>query len=413
MRRRLTLVCWLAFLVPASLVPASAQVPIASEGFAVFNQMFDSQSPGGPMKCTARLRGPAFDFAFRFNVGYAFFCNLSDFLDQTADLHVYTRVTPQGGEPVLLEETYTPPRQPEEMRPGVKIQKLRRSEFWFGGAFSVGEGDYRVEVLLSDGQNRRNLSRWDVHVARKKSERAITPAIPAGTVLPTVVLPWDGKLAARGLRLTLLLDAATMDPNEGKLYTWDRALLLQSLASLLRQTPCRSVRLVAFNLDQQREILRKEHFDRNAFGELSQALQQLELGTVSYRALQKHTSTELLAALARQETTAKQPADAVIFLGPSAHIEEKMPKEVASVLGTNSPRFFYFEYFPWFGVRPEFPDAIDYLTRELHGTVYKIHSAGDLGQAIQKMLAQLGPGETDKTPEPAFGLPPVVGEPLR
>jgi len=90
-----------------------------------------------------------------------------------------------------------------------------------------------------------------------------------------------------------------------------------------------------------------------------------------------------------------------------------MPKELMSALGTNNPRFFYFEYFPWFGFRPEFPDAIDYLTRELHGTVYKIHSAGDLGQAIQKMLAQLGPGETDKAPEPAFGLPPVVGEPLR
>ncbi len=37
----------------------------------------------------------------------------------------------------------------------------------------------------------------------------------------------------------------------------------------------------------------------------------------------------------------------------------------------------------------DFPDAIDSLTRGMHGTVYKIHSADQLGQAIQKMLEQL------------------------
>jgi hypothetical protein len=37
----------------------------------------------------------------------------------------------------------------------------------------------------------------------------------------------------------------------------------------------------------------------------------------------------------------------------------------------------------------DFPDAIDSLTRGMDGTVYKIHSADQLGQAIQKMFEQV------------------------
>jgi len=37
----------------------------------------------------------------------------------------------------------------------------------------------------------------------------------------------------------------------------------------------------------------------------------------------------------------------------------------------------------------DFSDSIDSLTRGMHGTVYKIHSADQMGQAIQKMSEQM------------------------
>jgi hypothetical protein len=36
-----------------------------------------------------------------------------------------------------------------------------------------------------------------------------------------------------------------------------------------------------------------------------------------------------------------------------------------------------------------FPDAIDFLTQALHGTVFHIYAPKDLGPAIQKMRGQL------------------------
>jgi hypothetical protein len=64
------------------------------------------------------------------------------------------------------------------------------------------------------------------------------------------------------------------------------------------------------------------------------------------------------------------------------------PKNIGS-------RLFYFEYFPYRGA--EFPDAIQHLTRELAGTVLKIHSPGDWAEAIQKMQRKIEQ-ETPKFP---------------
>jgi len=389
--RRLTLVFWLA-----CVAPATAQSPVPSEGYIVFNQMFEAPPVPNSLQCTTALRGPLLDLAFRFNIGYRVTCHLPDFQTTTA-IRAFTRVTPHGAEPVLLWETYALPQVPAEMQGTDSLRRKKDLEFWLSGSFSVGEGDYRVEVLLADNMERRSFRRWDVHVARKHKEETISPTIAPGTVSPTVAVHWDGKLSKTGLRLTILLDAATVNPNETRLYVWDRAVLLESLASLLRQTPCKSVRLVAFSLDQQKEIFRQDKFDARAFSDLGDALRQLELGTVSYKALQKGASAALLLDLARKETALKEPSDAVIFIGPSSHFDEQIPKASLATLEKGGMHFYYFEYFV--GLQGDFPDAIDHLTRDLHGTVFKIHSAAELGIAIQKMLTEVKPGEVEKKPD--------------
>jgi hypothetical protein len=85
------------------------------------------------------------------------------------------------------------------------------------------------------------------------------------------------------------------------------------------------------------------------------------------------------------------PSDAVIFLGPSSRFDEKVSKAELKGLENDGRRFFYFEYFPAFMRGSELPDAIHFLTRDLHGTVFPIHSALELATSIQRMLSQLKP----------------------
>jgi hypothetical protein len=197
---------------------------------------------------------------------------------------------------------------------------------------------------------------------------------------------WDGKLQNDGVRLTILLHVAPINPYSPKLHAWDRGFLLQSLASLLKQLPCQSVRVIAFNLDQQQELFHEEKFDGDGYNRLVARLHKLEFGTVSYQALQRDTWRQWLVRLANEQTRAKDPSDLVVFLGPTSHFLEKVPSQ-ARDNPDSPPRFFYFEYYPWAGV--DFSDSIDSLTRGMHGTVYKINSADQLGQAIQKMFDQM------------------------
>jgi hypothetical protein len=180
-----------------------------------------------------------------------------------------------------------------------------------------------------------------------------------------------------------------MNPGSAKLYAWDRVFLLETLFSLLRETPYKSIRLIAFNLDQQKELFRDDQFNVHSLTKLEQSLQDAEMATVSYQALQRKGWSELLTKLTQDELRTANPSDAVIFLGPSSRFEDKIPKATLTTLENNGRPFFYFEYYPWFLKGREFPDAIHFLTKDLHGTVFPIHTAPELAVSIHKMLSQL------------------------
>jgi hypothetical protein len=133
-------------------------------------------------------------------------------------------------------------------------------------------------------------------------------------------------------------------------------------------------------------LYRKEHFDTQAFRDLAHTLRTTELGTVSYKALQRGPQgVTFLSDLAKQELASSGNSDLVIFLGPTVRADQKV--SISFAHGPQSPRFFYFEYFPFVG--PTFPDSIQHLTSALQGTTYQVHSPGDFSKAMQKMLEQL------------------------
>jgi hypothetical protein len=88
----------------------------------------------------------------------------------------------------------------------------------------------------------------------------------------------------------------------------------------------------------------------------------------------------------QREAGLEKSPDTIIFLGPwGSHEWEKVPKDMVRTMEHSQARIFYFEYFPAVGGAP---DAMERLTKDLHGAVFTIWSPETLAQAIKEILSQ-------------------------
>lgn len=397
----------LMFLTAAVL--ANAQWQLNRADSEKVERALNKGITGEPLKCSIRPIDPFLDFAFRFDAGYVVTCPVKEFGGAKDNLVAYMRITPDNGLPIVLARGYQLPAIPRALSGKINIRKVNTS-FEMSGGFILGQGRYAVDVVLVDSQNRIRRARWSMNAALSGHEKDVPVTTAPHTAAQFPVKWWDGKSCTNrrpGSRLTILLNAAPMNPYANKLRAWDRAFLLGALSSLLRQTPAESVRLIAFNLDQQREIFRDDHFDQAGFPRLSEALERLELGAVSYKTLQRRNGwADTLARLINEQLTAQPPSDSVVFLGPTIRITQKFPESMLNPLGPRSPQFFYFEYYPvWLSGR-EFPDAIHSATRACQGTTLKIHSPGEFAEAMQKVNERLVLRRSDSEPQNAPTMKP-------
>lgn len=267
------------------------------------------------------------------------------------------------------------------------IPSRSKNHIQVDGAYFFGEGEYSIDLMVLDGASRVCRKQWNIEVKSPGGARQIKPAQDPGTVQPAWLDHWDGVLRSDGppRRLTVLMHVAPLYFWTNRLHAYDQAMLLSSLLALLKQTSFTQVKLVAFNLDQQMELFRQERFDAEGWNRLLPAMRSLQLDTVSYQVLQRRQGhVELLSGLIDEELTAEQPADVVIFLGPTARQNEKLP----TLSGNGEmarPLFVYFEFKPYWRRGYEFPDIFYHATRSQSGKVFRIHSPLELGRAIQHM----------------------------
>lgn len=378
----------LTVLCAALLDSASAQLPLSPKDAPTVSPLFDSSTPN-TLKCWLERWNPNLDFAFRFVSGYVTNCRLNQFEGKETALVTYIRITPEGKPSSLFGSAYRLPEITPEMKQSIggNMRKLT-NEISLSGAFALGEGKYLFELLLQDEQNRSYRKSWRVRVVTHHSERGVALAIKPLTVESVEQTSWQEISSQRrgSLRLTIMLDAAPMFRYQSRLRAWDRVFLLESVSTVLRQTPHRSVHLIAFNLEQQRELFRSDEFDSLAFRDLSRALKEAELSSISVQALKKRDSPAFLVALADQELAADR-SDAIIFLGPNARMDTKITEGALTQKKAGSPPFFYFEYFPWVG--GDFPDSIDWLVKSVGGKAFIVHTPPQFDESIDKMLVEL------------------------
>jgi hypothetical protein len=363
---------------------AGAQQLVRSEALSHATWILDHAASKNSLPCNIQLSSYLqLDLLFRYTAEFAIDCRLGEKLHPGARLVALVRVTPELGKPTILLESFDMPQVKLHSQSGFD-SPLSKLEVWMSGGFAMGSGRYSVEVVLADDQGHMRRAQKELKPADARGARNIPVVLQPGTVAPLVDARWNGSLAAKGRRLTVLLNAHGRF-GAAQLSAWDRTILLQSLATLLNQLPYKSVKLVAFNLDKQQEVLSLDEFDADGFLKLERALEQIEFATISYQALKKGSWTSYLVGLAQRESSSKEPPDDIIFLGAGgSHAWEKLPRDMTRDIETSKAHFFYFELFPYAGSAP---DGVEQLTRDLHGTVFAIRSPEALAEAIKKTLA--------------------------
>jgi len=319
-------------------------------------------------------------FSFRFQTGYIVRMPLKQYAGPGHHWNILMRVTPTAGhEPFYLGSYTRLPNVPKTNAQGE-----------FGGVYQVGEGRYAVDWMLVDDQNRACRKSWKVEAKLDARERGLKLGLAANTVSPLTFRRWspqndDGDVHPLD-RLTVLLHAAPLYPRSSRFRTQDRLLLVSSLAALLEAMPARSVRVVVFNLDQQKELFRKDDLMPDSFDQVAQSTSNLQLQVVDYRVLQNRRGhISLLADLIKQELEAEQPSDKVIFLGPTSRFYDKVPDAALESHLGSAPQFFYFEYKPYFGREADFPDSVAMAIRKVKGKTMLIHSPDEFARAIKEV----------------------------
>jgi len=270
------------------------------------------------------------------------------------------------------------------------------------GGFDLGEGKYTVDWLMRDAGERVCSDTWEVEASLERGERDIQPSLTPGAIdaspatdflaEPIVQKPAGSRL----LRLKILMNFAPQKAFASALRPIDTSALTSMLRTLARDTRIGKMTLVAFNLNEEKVLYRQDSGEQVNFPALGESLNKLNLGTIELRRLVDKTSnTRFLGELIEREVGSAGDVDAVVFAGPKAMLDEKVPNEQLKPLAEDAPPLFYLNYAanpfqtPW-------RDTIGQAVKVLHGAEYTISRPRDLWAAVSEMVERIVKSSNEK-----------------
>ena len=348
-------------------------------GAALYEAMLQEKTPLEAHVYPLRV---SLNFNFRFQAGYYFETPSAQFSGSGHNLAVMLRVVPEGKPAVYLGTRHTLPEIPED-------KKLKGNHLGIGGVFYLGDGNYTVDFVLIDDRGRVYHTVQKIHARRTGAEKDLKQVLAAGEVKSLSSLRMRSPEAGdnKPLKLTLMLHAAPNYARSTVFRPQDLSRLIGAMTGILEQVPVKSLRVVAFNLDQQKELYRNEAFEPGQFEKLEQALMPIQLGTVDINVLKNKSGyVDLLAGMISQELHAADSSETVIVLGPPSRLQDSVRSGVIEENPANGPRFFYFEYH---SLRErgqaQFPDTIESAMKRVGGKVFHIFTAGDFAKALAEL----------------------------
>jgi hypothetical protein len=367
----------LVLFVPAAL----AQTIVNPERLSPRLRGMDSQWNERSLECSVTPIKPALNFAFRIQAGFTVRIPMNQFEGKGHGWAILTRITPQEGDrlPVFLASRTPLPEVPKN-----------KVEVELGGGYLLGEGRYDVRWMLLDDQDRACHKDWTIDAKLTRAERDARVAMLPNTVAAFSLRGFPAAAPAHDdvapMRITILMHAAPLSPRRNRLRGTDGMLLVGSLSALMERLPTRSVRMVAFNLEQQKEIYRRDDFTLDSIQQVWHSLNRLELDLVDYHTLlNRRGHIDLLTGLLNQEMHSTEPSDAVVILGPVARFIDKPPPDSLEKPTGNLPHFFFFQYRPWFRQTSALPDTLTLAVNSLKGKVLTIRTPAEFAKAIDQL----------------------------
>lgn len=371
-----------SFLSLALLLPTicgAQELVNARKGAMLYEAMLQEKTPLMAHVYPVRV---SLSFNFRFQAGYYFETPAAQFAGSGHHLALLLRVVPAGKSPVFLGTRHSLPDVPDG-------KKAKSTNLGIGGMFFLGDGEYTIDFLIADERGRVYHSTQKLHARRNGAEKKLIATLAPGAVKSLSSLRMRSASAddSKPLKLTLLLHAAPNYSRSTVFRPQDLNRLLGAMTGLLEQVPVKSLRVVAFNLDQQKELYRNERFEPEAFDKLEQALLPIQLGTVDINVLKNKTGyVDLLAGMISQELHAEDSSETVIVLGPPSRLQDSVRAGVIEENPANGPRFFYFQYHSLRDRgQSQFPDTIESAMKRVGGKVFHIFTAGDFAKALTEL----------------------------
>jgi hypothetical protein len=338
------------------------------------------------LPCTVTQVKPILGFDLRFHTGYDIVLPLRELAGEGDLLTIVFKVTSNNAAdaPSYFSQKYNVPT----------IDPDAKGDAYLQGSFDVGEGGYHVAWMMRDRVERVCASSWDVKAELPGKDQSIKLAIPANVVdvsereffkdePPVTRLATDDQLNVK-----VLINFAPQRASAAAMQPVDTSALVSILRNISREPKIRKFSVVAFNMNDQRVVYRRENTDQIDFPELGKALATLKLGMVDYKKLtDKHSETEFLTKLIQDEL-GHNTSDAVIFAGPKVMLEEAPAAETFRDIAASSLPVFYMNY----NLMPQqnpWRDSIGTLVKKMRGYEYTISRPRDLWNAWSDIMGRI------------------------
>ena len=391
-RERAVIVAAVLFvLCPA---PSTAQIVVRGSGpdgrvrlHTSDLAIFVARQQRRDLPCSVSPNKPMLGFDLRFHASYEVAIPLRELAGGPNMLNVLFRVTPKDppGEPVYFRQRI---RVPE-------IEPDARGDSYLHGVFDVGEGTYQVDWLMRDHAGRVCSAFWEVDARLRGGDADIALMIRPGEVAASEFQQFKQEppvlraAGDEGLRIKVLVNFAPQNQHAATLQPIDTSALVAILRTISREPRISKFSVVAFNLQEQRVLFRQEEADQIDFPALGASLDTLELGTIDLARLSDQGGeARFLTELIQRELGSGETPDAVVFAGPKAMLDHKVPVADLKVLGEPPFPIFYMNYnlypyqIPW-------RDAIGQAVKSLSGREFTITRPRDLYHAVTDMITEI------------------------
>ncbi len=358
--------------------------------------------------CLVKPIRPELGFDFSLHSGYTVTVSLKDLAGPGDELTALFRVIPDDSpdRSAYFDQKW---RVPPIARNAKGTADLR-------GGFLLGEGKFRVDWLMRDGNGRYCSTSWSISADARGRNKEAWVRLARGEINPQSTDLFSAEApvprdVSRGSNVLVMVNIAAQRPEAGEIQAREKAALASILRTIAREPRIRSYSVAAFNLEREKVLFRSRGAPEVDFPALGMALRTFELHTIDVHELgQKDAGAGFLTELLAAEVNESQ-LDALIFVGPKTASVSWAHAALGASRGLSDLRghVFYLSYLSD-ETGPPGPDPIGSLVRFWKGLEYTIARPRDLLAAWNEVMSRIstdGAVSDDTGPTAAFtGLAP-------